>query len=1055
VLNPSQQAIATHRVGIAVALGGPRTGKTTALMEAALAGLDDGAPQVMFFTRSRRARLDLRARLSARQPQLAARLRVTTVHAFAGWVLGHVDDQSGPPQVLSAARQDGYIRDLVAGQPTQAWPQRFDQARQSSRFAGDVREAVAACQRAGLSPRQVEFIGAQAGRDDWMALGGFYQEYLDVLGLAQAVDYPELLIRADQVLSDPEALERVRPAGSMVIVDDAEDLDGLQLDILDRLIDRSTPAILAWDPDTQVYGFRGTVARSVSAMITQWRDRGWPTAVVGLDRGFDVAGQGLRASSAIRDAITLPVGIDLAAVDRYRSTQADADGRATKLVFPDPNAEAAWIAQRLRQAHLRSGLAYESMAVIVRRRDQLARYAMACQEAGVPVALSGDEIQLSSEPVVSCLLAGLRVIRDQEQASMVDVRAVVFSPLGPSIAAVASAGIEAVLPRLFAPTCSDDDPLFGLWSALTAGVGSLEASVADVAWALWSHSTWQQRLLDEAGSAGEQAWRAHRDLDAVVALFALAEQFSDLPARSGITALNEAVTSQEIPEDLPRSSSWSSSAVRLTTAHRAKSWSWPLVVVAGVESSIWPARSTPIGLIDLDGLSESIVLPSDRDQLTSERRSLYVACSSASCELIVTAVDGPDAQPSMLFEQIAAIEQVGGDSPESSAWSPAQLVGRLRLTLADENAHPGLRQAAADRLAVLAAQPGFRGADPTWWWGVGDARSEQPGVSGVIRIEEPGHRARATGVSRDQPGDGPGVVVRGQRQSVGIPGSDNADESPAMVLTASGAQDLLGCPRRWFLARKGQGQRPSGMAASVGVAIHAVVQERSASEEQMVAQLGRRWESIEFPAQWMRTTQWDQAVAMIGRYHAYQRWHDRAWMDSERAVDFTVPAPYSVTIQGRIDRLETDQQSKVWIVDYKTGHTLPTVAAAAANLQLGLYQLGVARGALGPGQVVGGAELVYLGQPDAASSALPKVFRQESLTDHPYLIHDKEPPIGRWPPLESVGSQRQHPTWVHHRLGLATGVLRQDTYPAIAGPGCRGCAFRQACPGLIDESGGA
>jgi len=973
VLTPAQEQVAAHRQGALLVLGGVRTGKTTALVEACAGNLDTGVPQALFLTGSRASRLDVRAQIGSRYPGLASHVKVTTFYSFAQWVVQRFGDQSQIPAVLTAARQDTYIRQILAGQPGDAWPRRFDHARRTDKFAADVREAVASCQRAGLSPADVIERGVGAGRDEWVSLGRFFEEYLDILGMAGVLDYPEFLIRAVKLLGDEDVLARVRPPGSLIVLDEAEDIDPAQEEIVNCLVGTGSAIIVAANPDCQVYGFRGAKPRSVGEMVGGWTGRGIPVRTVCLSEGFTVSGAVEEGCADLKRRIPVPMGIGVEDLGAYRRLAADREGEVTKILFTDGDAEADHIAQILLRAHIGEGIGYEDMAVLVRKRTDFSRYASACEGAGVPVAVSGDEIQLNREMIVDVLLAGLRVVRDGDSCSELDLRRVSDSPL---------AGTEV----------------------LHAGAEAMTGSAAEVLWAMWESSGWQESLVSETEREGGDQLRANRALDAVVALFSLASAFSGMPADKGISALNEAVASQEVPENLPRSSSWTSSAVRLTTAHRAKGRRWSLVVVAGIEEGVWPMRSAPAPILDVEGLSDQFSSANSSQVLAAERRLLYTACSSCSGRLIVTAVDDEDRSPSIFFEQITGPVRVIGAGVPLPNVSAAGLVGRLRQVAADETAHPGLRQAASDRLAQLCDDPRFHGAHPSRWWGVfGAADSGLGGAHGGI------------------------------------------------VLSASQVESLFSCPRRWYLARKAQADPPASPRARIGSVIHGLVQNPDASLDEMTQGLEDLWDQMEFPAAWMTGTELEEAKEALVRFESYRRATGRKVAASEESVDFDVDCSGPVHIQGRIDRIERDQSGRVWIVDLKTGKRAPTVVEAHANVQLGLYQLALMTNEYPT--PCAGAELVYLRNPDKKGSSFPKVLAQNSLADTPYL--DKEPPL---PILtgelaEEVGDQWQYPTWVHHRIALAAALIRKGDYPALSGSGCRYCAFRHGCP-VIESRGG-
>ena len=1002
VLTPGQRQIADHRQGALLVLGGVRTGKTTALIQACVANLDAGAPQVLFLAGSRASRLWVRSQVGSMYPSLASQMRVTTFYSFAQWVVQRFSE-SQIPSVLTASRQDAYIRQILAGQAEDAWPKRFAHARRTVRFAADVREAVASCQRGGLSPDDVMEKGMNAGREEWVALGRFFQEYLDILGMAGVLDYPEFLVRASRMLRDEKVVAEVRPPGSLVVVDEVEDMDPAQEEIVNLLVDRGSSIILAANPDCQVYGFRGAKPRSVGEMVAGWGERGVPTQVVCLGEGYDVPASVDRGCADLKRRIPLPAGIGVDDLDRYRRLVPDREGEVTKILFTDADAEADHIAQILLRAHVREGIAFQDMAILVRKQGDFSRYVSACEGMGVPVAVSGDEIQLNREKIVDVLLAGLRVVRDGQMCSVFDQRTISTSPLN---------GEEV----------------------FRAGTAYMEGSVADVLWAMWEASGWQEILMGEAEREGADGLRSNRALDAVVALFSLASTFSDMSAVKGISALDEAVASQEVPENLPRSSSWASSAVRLTTAHRAKGQCWSLVVVAGIEEGVWPLRRGSTPIVDVEGLSSQFSSASDKEILAAERRLLYTACCSCRGRLFLTAVNDEDRSPSLLFEQIIGELRIVGSVDPQPTFSVAGLVGRLRTVVADEASHPGLRQAASERLARLSGDPHFYGAHPSRWWGAfGDSPDDCYGAS--------------------------------------VEANDLDGRAGLVTLSASQVEALFSCPRQWYLARKAQADPPATARTRIGSLVHGLVQDPDASLEEMTRGLEEAWGEMEFPAAWMAATELEEAKAALARFESYRLATGREVVASEANVDFTIDCGGPVKVQGRIDRIERDSSGRVWIVDLKTGKRAPTVVEAGANIQLGLYQLALMTNGLpGDGGPVlqnppaiwpqagspcscAGAELVYLRLDDKKGASFPKVLSQESLYDTPHLVKEPSLPILTGEMADEVGDQWAYPTWVHHRIALAAALIRRGDYPALSGSGCRYCAFSHGCP-VIESRGG-
>ncbi|MDR2895111.1 MAG: PD-(D/E)XK nuclease family protein, partial [Propionibacteriaceae bacterium] len=738
-------------------------------------------------------------------------------------------------------------------------------------------------------------------------------------------------------------------------------------------------------------------------------------------------------------------------------------------LFPISNdqAQAQAIAHQLRLSHLLDGRAFTDMAVVVRSKDQLAPIDLACRQAGVPVVRAGDDIQLRDEPTVASLLAAAR-LADGASVNLTDWPDVIASPLAsgwsgkegcligtadesiagdalshdsrnlwPAVQAIA-AQVRRQVPSSDQPptsmsesevnfeasACAVDDRsgwtvtssvdqsmVDGLVHCLGAGRrAAATGSVVDVLWAIWDSSGWEDRLVSWSEQGGEVAIDANRQLDAVIALFRLAEQFRAVDATAGIRSLSQAVAAADLPDDLPASSVGLVPAVRLATAHRVRGQSWPMVVVAGVNDDSWPAPAPRASMIDLEGIDERIVAPDRRLHQQGETRLLALACAAAEEELWVTAVDGDDCSVSPLFERLAIPEEHDAPQDAIPAWSVEQMLGNWRMTLADEGAHPGLRQAASDRLAQANQWLSPNWAQPASWWFVGA-------------------------------------------------GQDAPAPRSAVSIAASGVDELLVCPRRWFLSSQAKGQLPNPTPARLGSLVHRLVQDDPGDLPGLEEALKQYWSSDGFAAPWLERSQYRSTQAMLARYDQWRAASDWTTVANEVELHYRFDLDGPVELRGRIDRLTRDPQGRIWVIDFKTGRTAPSLAQVAANAQLGLYQWAIAQGALAmclePTDILGGAQLIYLGMSAGAKApALPKVLTQASLLTHPTL-----PPSSRLSDLSksSLVSSAQavgaFPCWLDQILVAVVARLHSGHYPAAPSGLCSRCPFRLGCPSSSTDDG--
>jgi RecB family exonuclease len=319
------------------------------------------------------------------------------------------------------------------------------------------------------------------------------------------------------------------------------------------------------------------------------------------------------------------------------------------------------------------------------------------------------------------------------------------------------------------------------------------------------------------------------------------------------------------------------------------------------------------------------------------------------------------------------------------------LVAELRRTAADPATSPAMREAAARRLAALAAEEVdgrqlVPAADPSSWWGTrSTTRSVQP-------IRDP-----------DRP----------------------------VPVSASMLESILVCPAQWFFEREAGGVSAVHQSANLGQVLHALAErvavgELPAEVEPLMAEVEAVWDRLAFRTPWSRQRELARIGKAVARFVQWHRDNPREFLGAEQRFRSVVDVDgRPVQLTGFADRLEIDDAGRVVVVDFKSARSAPTGPAVAGNLQLALYQYAVDTGAIddAAGRTVtsGGAELVQLGIDD--DSATAKVQAQPAHADD--------------------GAER-----LALRAGLARAadLVRAETFPATAGAHCRDCPFTAICP---------
>ncbi|MFC9706312.1 ATP-dependent helicase [Streptomyces sp. NPDC056943] len=530
---------------------------------------------------------------------------------------------------------------------------------------------------------------------------------------------------------------------------------------------------------------------------------------------------------------------------------------------------------------------------------------------------------------------------------------------------------------------------------LLAAGGTAEEAL----WLLWNGTPWPGRLERAALRGGPAGRNADRDLDAVCALFETAARAEERVGGRGVLNFLEELDAQDIAADTLTRRHTRPDAVRLMTAHRSKGLEWRFVVVAGVQEGLWPDLRRRGSLLEADrigrdGLAEPLTPGA---LLAEERRLFYVAATRARDRLVVTAVKAPAEdgdQPSRFLTELG-VEPKDVPGRPRRPLAVSALVAELRATTVDPDASPALRDAAAHRLASLAALTDEEGqalvpaAHPDRWWG----------------LFEP---TRST------------VPLRDRDQPVSL--SPSALENLATT-----------CSLQWFLGREVKAAAPATAAQGFGNVVHVLADEVASGRtpadlDVLMARLDSVWDALAFDAPWKSAQEKAHARVALERF---LQWHvmdrgGRTPAASEHGFDVTLEAgEYAVRIRGSMDRVETDEHGRAYVVDFKTGKSAPTRDEVAHHPQLAVYQLAVREGALdevfdGHRPEPGGAELVQLRQAapkKEGGDALPKVQAQE--------------------PLEGE--------WVGDLLATAAGRVLDERFTPTTGQHCANCAFRASC----------
>lgn len=1027
-LDEDQRAVAAAALagGNHVVLGPPGSGKTTTATEVFLEWCRSNDPdRAVLLVPSRRAAAAIGDQVAARLGTTTSAALVRTPASLAFAVLRLAAQQAGrpAPTLLTGPDQDQILADLIEGHlagegARVGWPEAITPRMQRLRaFRDELRDLLMRAAEAGLDGEELQEWGRRHARAEWVAAGRVLAEYTDVTILGELT--PDRGARYDSATIIDQAVRELAQSGGalgaydLVVVDDYQDATLATARLLGELHAGGADVVAFAEPDVAVQSFRGAVPGLVrSAAQPLGAGEGALGARTHLlstrhRHGGDLARFLHRLSEAL-PPILVPA--------RRRPPAAGAGSSVALDVLASPAQENALIARRLREAHLRGGLAWSQMAVVVRGHAQLVPLRRQLRLAGIPLRAQAPDRPLREEPAARAFLLGLAVVTRPEPlptgeeavellTSVVGgCDAIALRRLRRELRAMAdevepsrsvdllAAGLaEPERLRELAPTIAAGPMTVA--RMLAAGRAAYEAGEGTelVLWRMWEAvdlaETWQERALN----GGPGADRADADLDAMVALFTAAEQFTDRTAGADPAAFLHYLAAQDFPADTLAAQATRGQTVEVHTAASAAGGEWEFVVVAGVQDEVWPdlrIRDTVLGAAELADIaaerhaSEAVPADADRWRLArrqvrdDELRMFLAACSRARSRLLVTCVLDTDSRPSPFVDDLLPDD---GPPPITRVEAPLDLrglVGTLRAELrpvaAAQSARPTPRARAAAGLLRDLARAGVAEADPARWPGLVGSSSDLP----LVPTEAGGQ-----------------VIV-----------------SPSAIETAAT------CPLRWLLTSAG-GRPRSSDAQNVGDLVHDIAAALpQGTEAELLAELDRRWPELELPDTALGRRERRRAEEMMRKLGAYIAAHPHP-AETELGFEVRIPGEPATVLRGRVDRVE-HRPDGLHVVDLKTGKNVVSGAEATRHPQLGAYQVAVDAGAFEATAPAAGASLVYVGSG----------HKNTAVREQAPLAEDAEP------------------GWARELIADVAATMAGRTFTARVSDTCRSCPVRRSCP---------
>jgi len=539
-LSAEQNKIINHRSSPLLVLGSAGSGKTTTLVNAVASRIAQGldANNILAITYGRQSASRLRDQIASANPQLHTVNEpiARTFHSIAFLILNDklLSEDDNKYVLLSGAEQDALITELLkidaqnlAKDPELGtWPKELIPALTTRGFAKELRDFIGRATERGSSPQELIKYSQKYGQKYWPAICNFWDEYRKTLALRDGttttklnrIDPSEIIIAAIEKLeSNPKLLEKYRDIFQVIYVDEFQESDRAQRKLL-KLLSGQELVIFA-DPASAVGRFRGADPDNLLSDLEQF----------GISNKI-VLGKSYRNVLAPKVA-----------------------------ALSSASEEANYIAHQFRSAHLKDGVPWSQMAVILRSPGaQVAALSRAFASNQIPVEIDAAANSLADNPAIRPIITIAQIALGEIQlhASNWDqIEPLLYSEFaGADAISIRQMRIaltkeqkdenrknstELILEALTSPTVDlpweQLTPLKRVNDLISQARKSLAKSkdISDLLWSIWSNAKnyegesisnlWQNQAL----AGGNKGAIADQNLDAVISLFEVARRFSE------------------------------------------------------------------------------------------------------------------------------------------------------------------------------------------------------------------------------------------------------------------------------------------------------------------------------------------------------------------------------------------------------------------------------------------------------------------------------------------------------------------------------------------------
>jgi DNA helicase-2/ATP-dependent DNA helicase PcrA len=647
-LNPPQQHAVDTLSGPLLVLAGAGTGKTRVVTFRIANLIRHGTPadRILAVTFTNKASQEMQERVS-HQLKLPKRVRrgqpaplrpaIGTFHSHCVQILKRHARELGYPEKFT-------IYDRSDAESVARTILREIKVHEDMLKPSDFLNIVSQWKNVGVKPEQAN-AAAMSDKEHLAASG--YKRYQRQLKLQAAFDFDDLLVCAEQLLQDNEAVRKIE-AGKYdhVLVDEYQDTNGCQYRIIKALAIDHRNLCVVGDDDQSIYGWRGAEVRHILNFKNDWPE----ATMVRLEDNY-------RSTDAI-----LQMANRLIVFNSHRHEKTLRAAR--------PNGQQPRILQFASEAEEAKGVVEEiggrldgdrtlkpgDFAILFRTNEQPRPFEMELRRCKLPYVITGSQSFFDRKEVRD-LLSYLRWL-DTPDDELALLRIINVPPRG-----MGAASVDKLLKKAVADSSSvwkvmrDPTMLGSLPSPAQSGVAKLKQLQAEFARRTVAFSKHLDQEAEEesqptnvSNSPSTEAEQAEPEMLGSDSLTRIVGDMIDAikyrneverlypdpdECAMRLSSVEEVINAvaeyeQEAESSVtlagrefgsPKEKEMKRNAISLMTYHSAKGLEFSIVYMVGMEEGILPHRKSITG---------------DADAVDEERRLCYVGVTRAQDELSLT-----------------------------------------------------------------------------------------------------------------------------------------------------------------------------------------------------------------------------------------------------------------------------------------------------------------------------------------------------------------------------------------------------------------------------------